>query len=131
MSLTNVVFGQLYGAGFTSMYSTQISNSLTVGTIFGQILIGILCDRAGRKAGIVVSTAFIVIGIILATSAHGANGSLVGFFWFMTVARGITGVGVGGEYPSSSLSAAEAANERSVKSRGFTFMYVVATTSPR
>lgn len=45
MSLTNVIFGQLYGANYTAAFSTQISNSLTVGTIFGQILIGLLCDR--------------------------------------------------------------------------------------
>lgn len=55
-------------------------------------------------------------------------------FWFLTVARGITGVvstcyftekhilmlaqGVGGEYPASSTSASEAANEKMVKNRG-------------
>lgn len=30
------------------------------------------------------------------------TGLLYSFFWMMTIARGITGVGVGGEYPSVS-----------------------------
>jgi hypothetical protein len=32
MSLTNVVFGQIYGSAYNSVWSTQLSNSLTVGT---------------------------------------------------------------------------------------------------
>lgn len=124
MSLTNVVFGLLYGSAYTGAVSTRLSNSLTVGTILGQISIGILCDRVGRKAGIIVSTFCICAGIILCTASHGANGSLAGFFWFFTVARGLTGIGVGGEYPSSSASAAEAANDKMPKNRGQVFVMV-------
>ncbi|CEQ41678.1 SPOSA6832_03435, partial [Sporobolomyces salmonicolor] len=125
MTMTNVVFGQLYGSKlYTSTYSTQVSNSLTVGTIFGQLLIGLLCDYKGRKWGIVSSTTCIVVGVILATASHGASGSFTGFIWMLTVARGLTGIGVGGEYPSSSASAAEAANEKALKSRGPIFIMV-------
>jgi MFS family permease len=42
----------------------------------------------------------------------------------MTIARGLTGIGVGGEYPSSSVSAVEAANEKFMKKRGMTFILV-------
>ncbi|KAF7338018.1 MFS transporter [Mycena venus] len=145
MSLTNVVFGQIFGsAAYNSFWSTQLSNSLTVGTaacvgffeqcliafegtILGQLAIGYVCDVKGRKWGIVLSTApqvLIVLGIILCTAAHGANGSFHGFLWMFTIARGITGLGVGGEYPSSSTSAAEAANERMMKQRGPVFIMV-------
>ncbi|KAJ7172153.1 MFS Git1p-like glycerophosphoinositol permease [Mycena filopes] len=125
MSLTNVVFGQLFGsAAYNSVWSTQLSNSLTVGTILGQLAIGYLCDVRGRKWGIVISTVLIVVGVILCTAAHGAHGSFHGFLWMFTIARGITGVGVGGEYPSSSTSAAEAANERMMKQRGPVFILV-------
>ncbi|KAK4704660.1 hypothetical protein P7C70_g1551, partial [Phenoliferia sp. Uapishka_3] len=79
MSLTNVVFSQLYGTKYTAHWSTQLSNSLTVGTIIGQIGIGYLCDVKGRKWGIVSSTCMICIGIILVTASHGANGSFHGF----------------------------------------------------
>ncbi|GAA5841554.1 hypothetical protein JCM3766R1_003985 [Sporobolomyces carnicolor] len=129
MTMTNVVFGQLYGAKlYTPAYSTQVSNSLTVGTILGQVAIGLLCDYKGRKWGIVLSTVCIVIGIILATGAHGTGDNLqrnfTGFIWFLTIARGLTGIGVGGEYPSSSTSSLESANERMVKQRGPVFIMV-------
>lgn len=124
MSLTNVVFAQVYGSAYNSHWSTQLSNSLTVGTIFGQIIIGYLCDVKGRKWGIVLSTVMIVIGIILCTASHGANGSFIGFLWMFTICRGITGIGLGGEYPSCSTSAAEAANEKIKKQRGPVFIMV-------
>lgn len=39
-----------------------------------------------------MTTALIVVGAILCTAAHGAHGSPQGLFWFMTIARGVTGV---------------------------------------
>jgi len=80
-SLTGSIFGQLHGSAYSSHWSTQLANALTVGTILGQFGIGFLCDYKGRKWGIVLSTVLLVVGIILATAAHGANGSLTGFFW--------------------------------------------------
>ncbi|GAA5879409.1 hypothetical protein JCM8547_005418 [Rhodosporidiobolus lusitaniae] len=118
-----LIFAQLYGSvAYDSATSTRVSNSLTVGTILGQVSIGIVCDLLGRKYGIVLSTVAIVLGIIIATASHGANGSLTGLFWCLTIARGLTGIGVGGEYPSSSIGAVEAANERMLKHRGPMFV---------
>ncbi|KAK0466921.1 major facilitator superfamily domain-containing protein [Desarmillaria tabescens] len=118
------VLTEHYVTPYNSHWSTQLSNSLTVGTILGQIIIGYLCDVKGRKWGIVLSTVMIVIGIILCTASHGANGSFIGFLWMFTVCRGITGIGLGGEYPSCSTSAAEAANEKIRKQRGPVFIMV-------
>lgn len=73
-SITSTIFGLIYGSKvYTSTISTRIGNSLTVGTILGQVFIGIICDRVGRKAGIVLSTFFLVCGIILATAAVSAR----------------------------------------------------------
>lgn len=124
MTMTNVAFKQIYPKEYTSAWSTRVSNALLVGEIIGQVVVGIICDRVGRKAGLVVTTLMIVIGAILATAAHGAHGSVQGLFWFLTIARGITGVGTGGEYPASSTSASEAANEKMVGSRGPVFIMV-------
>lgn len=44
----------------------------------------------------------------------------------MTIARGATGVGVGGEYPSSSTSASEAANEKYGKQKRST-IFILCT----
>ncbi|KAI0698340.1 major facilitator superfamily domain-containing protein [Cytidiella melzeri] len=118
MTMSNVVFKELYPAEYTSSVSTRVSNALLVGDIFGMILVGFICDRFGRKIALVGTTVLIVIGATLGTAAHGAHGSPAGLFWFLTFARGLTGVGVGGEYPASSTSASESANEAMLKNRG-------------
>jgi MFS family permease len=62
------------------------------GTIIGQLLVGLVCDRMGRKDALVITTLFIIVGATLGTAAHGVNGSAKGLFWFLTFARGITGI---------------------------------------
>ncbi|KAF8884332.1 MFS Git1p-related glycerophosphoinositol permease [Infundibulicybe gibba] len=122
MTMLNVIFRTIYPKEYTASVSTRVSNSLLVGDIIGQLFVGLLCDRVGRKAALVSTTALIVLGGTLATAAHGAGGSPAGLFWFLTFARGITGVGVGGEYPASGTSASEAINEKTVKYRGPVFI---------
>lgn len=122
MTMTNVVLRTEYPKQYTSYYATAISNALLVGEIFGQIIIGLTCDYLGRKFAIVVTTLMIVVGGILATAAHGVT--IEGMFWMLIIARGITGFGTGGEYPASSTSASEAANEHALKSRGPIFILV-------
>ncbi|KDQ63656.1 hypothetical protein JAAARDRAFT_386367 [Jaapia argillacea MUCL 33604] len=124
MTMSNVVFKTLYPKDYTTVVSTRVSNSLLVGAVIGQVLVGLICDRLGRKVALVGTTLLIVIGATLGTAAHGAHGSVQGLFWFLTFARGITGVGVGGEYPASSTSASEAANEKMLKNRGPVFIMV-------
>ena len=112
-NMINTLFGKRYGSTvYDSATSTRISNALTVGTILGQVAVGIVCDRIGRKSAIVISTLLLTLGAIFATAASPIHGSTSVLFWWLTIARGATGVGVGGEYPASSASASEAANEK-------------------
>ncbi|KAM0803686.1 major facilitator superfamily domain-containing protein [Usnea florida] len=122
MTMTNVVLKAEYKKQYTSAVSTRVSNALLVGEIIGQIVIGLTCDYLGRKVAIVTTTAMIVIGGILATASHGIT--INGMFWMMTISRGIVGFGTGGEYPASSTSASEAANEFTLKKRGPIFILV-------
>lgn len=121
-TMTNVVLKKEYAAQYTSAVSTQVSNALLVGEIIGQLVIGLTCDYLGRKVAIVTTTAMIVIGGILATASNGTT--ILGMFWMMTICRGIVGFGTGGEYPASSTSASEAANEYTLKQRGPVFILV-------
>ncbi|KAI1432478.1 metabolite transport protein GIT1 [Xylaria sp. CBS 124048] len=123
MTATNIVLTHSYKQ-YTTAFSTQVSNALTIGEILGQITVGLVCDYYGRKWAILITTATIVIGGILATAASASTP--VGIFWFLTVARGIVGFGTGGEYPASSVSATEAANERLLKHRGPVFLSVTS-----
>ncbi|CAD6590369.1 MAG: Plasma membrane permease, mediates uptake of glycerophosphoinositol and glycerophosphocholine [Alectoria sarmentosa] len=122
MTMTNVVLKAEYKKQYTSAVSTRVSNALLVGEIIGQLVIGLTCDYLGRKVAIVTTTAMIVIGGILATASHGIT--INGMFWMMTISRGIVGFGTGGEYPASSTSASEAANEFTLKKRGPIFILV-------
>lgn len=121
MNMLNSVFAVKYPKYYGTAVKTRVSNALTVGCILGQLFVGLTCDYMGRKWAILTTTALIVIGSILATAFSGPT--LAGKFWMLTVARGITGFGVGGEYPASSTSAAEAANE-TTKKRGGTIVLV-------
>ncbi|KAM0248375.1 hypothetical protein ACHAQJ_009500 [Trichoderma viride] len=122
MTMANVLFKKEYPAQYTSVVSTRVSNSLLVGAILGQITVGLTCDYLGRKTAIVITTLLIVVGGILATAAHGVT--IDGMFWMLTIARGIVGFGVGGEYPAASTSSSEAANERVLDKRGPVFILV-------
>lgn len=124
--MANVLLKKEYPKQYTATVSTRVSNSLLVGEIFGQVTIGLTCDYLGRKFAIVLTTMMIVVGGILATVAHGVT--INGMFWMMTVARGIVGFGVGGEYPASSTSASEAANEHALSKRGP--MFILVTNLP-
>ena len=120
--MLNVIFKAEYPKDYTSAVSTQVSNALLVGEVLGQITIGLTCDYLGRKAAIVITTVLIVVGGILSAASNGYT--TLGMLWMLTIARGVTGFGVGGEYPASSTSASEAANEHRLQQRGPIFILV-------
>lgn len=97
--------------------------------IVGMLGFGIVVDQLGRKTGAVATTALLVLGIVLSTAAHGTDPT--GMFWMMIVARGIAGVGAGGEYPVSGAGAAEATDESGKyrKRRGFMFAMLADLSS--
>jgi len=120
MTMLNVILAIEYPKDYTSAVSTQVSNAILIGDIIGMILIGITCDRLGRKVAIVITTFLIIFGTALAAGSVGPTPAAM--FTMLGVARGITGVGVGGEYPASSASASEAGNELVLKQRGPVFI---------
>ncbi|PYH39202.1 metabolite transport protein [Aspergillus neoniger CBS 115656] len=122
MTMTNVLLKAEYPKQYVSAVSTRVSNALLVGEVIGQIVIGLTCDYIGRKAAMVFTTQMIVIGGILAAASHGVT--INGMFWMLTVSRGIIGFGTGGEYPASSVSASETANDLTLKQRGPAFIMV-------
>ena len=82
----------------------------------GQVLVGILGDWLGRKWGLVQDALVMFFGLVLLTASWGTtlNGWVICYAWCLF----IYGIGVGGEYPASSTSAGEAANEKMIKNRG-------------
>lgn len=121
MTMLNTAFAVLYPKEYTADMKTSVSNASLVGTIFGQVIVGVLSDRMNRKQAVVLATCFLVFGTVLCAAAHGT--SVNGMFWMLIIFRGVTGFGIGAEYPSCSVSANEAANE-TVRRRGGVFCLV-------
>lgn len=91
----NPLLAQLYPVAFTSTVKTRLSNAYLIGEIFGMLFFGWTIDRIGRRSGIVFATLFLVLGIIIATGAHGTTED--GLFWAMIIGRGVAGFGAGGK----------------------------------
>ncbi|KAK5121187.1 hypothetical protein LTR85_005671 [Meristemomyces frigidus] len=117
-SSSNVIFAHLLGKKvYTSGVQTRISNSLLVGSVLGIMIFGYISDRLSRKGGMLITSGLVVVGSLMATLAFQVQGSH-NMLWYLTIARGAAGVGVGGEYPTSAAAALEGSNEHFDSQRG-------------
>jgi MFS family permease len=73
MTMVNVLLTKEYPTQYTASVKTRVSNALLVGEVFGQIVVGLTCDYLGRKFAIILTTAMIVVGGILATASYGTT----------------------------------------------------------
>ncbi|KAK8213723.1 major facilitator superfamily domain-containing protein [Phyllosticta capitalensis] len=114
----------LYPDTLTNSIYTRLSNAFLIGMIIGMLLFGGIVDHFGRKTGAVATTLLLVLGIALSAGASGHPDSRL--FWMLIIARGIAGVGAGGEYPVSGAGATEASDESGAyrKHRGFMFAII-------
>ena len=89
---------------------TAIKVSCSVGTVVGQLLFGYLADHVGRKRMYGVELMIIIIGTIGQTLV--GNSKSVSFWAVITFWRVIIGIGIGGDYPLSSVITAEFATTK-------------------
>lgn len=92
----NPVMSKLYPAEYTKSIKTSMSNAFLIGEVFGMLFFGWAIDKLGRRTGIFWATFFLVLGIVLATAAHGTTRT--GMFWMMIIGRGVAGFGAGGTF---------------------------------
>lgn len=121
MSMLNTVYAMQFPKDYDSLMKTNVSNASLITTIVGQVVIGISCDYIGRKTAIVVGTFFLIFGSIICAASHGST--IHNLLMMLIAGRALVGFGIGAEYPASSVSASEAANN-SVKKRGMVFVLV-------
>lgn len=108
---TNVIFKHLLGSnGFPSGMKTRISNSLLIGAILGIVVLGYASDMFSRRAGLLFTSSLVAIGTLMSTVALSVQPPH-NMLWYFVVVRGITGFGVGGEYPPSASAGIEESDE--------------------
>ncbi|KAI1750200.1 major facilitator superfamily domain-containing protein [Xylaria castorea] len=92
--------------------SLIINLTTLIGTIFGAIAFGFFADRYGRKAVYGLELAIVVVATIGMTTASTGVGSMNVYGW-IGFWRALLGIGLGAEYPLSSIIAAEWSSTRS------------------
>ncbi|KAM0267278.1 hypothetical protein ACHAPA_006058 [Fusarium lateritium] len=119
-----LLFSSLYPDALTSVMRSRLSNAFLIGMIVGMLSFGVVVDQLGRKTGAVMTTLILLLGIAMSAGASGLTQT--GLMWMLVIARGVAGVGAGGEYPVSGVGAMEASDEAGQfrKSRGFMFAMV-------
>ncbi|EPX71677.1 glycerophosphodiester transporter [Schizosaccharomyces octosporus yFS286] len=107
----------------------KISMIAYVGTIVGQLLFGVFSDALGRKAGMVASSAFLVVATALCTGAYGYHGSISGMMQALIAYRFFLGIGIGAEFVCGSISASESSTEIRSGLRHALFVIVTDTAT--
>lgn len=80
------------------------------GTVVGMLLFGYYSDAIGRKSGMIVSTLIILVFTALSAGSY-YKGSSSGMVKMLTAWRFFAGIGIGAEYPTGSVAAAEQTEE--------------------
>lgn len=91
----------------TSWQRSMITASSIFGALIGQLLLGFLADRLGRRRLLLVSNGLTFAGALASACAIDFGESHTGIWAWIICARLIMGVGIGGEYPLSACHTAE------------------------
>lgn len=86
---------------------TWINIATLAGTMFGQVLFGVLADQRGRKKMYGLELVILIgstLGVVMCST--GAHNSMSIFAWLI-VWRLIVGIGVGADYPLSAVITSE------------------------
>jgi len=89
----------------TTAQNTTLSASAIIGAVFGQICIGMLADRFGRRAMFLLCSTLTFVGALLSAVAWNPGGNEI--YWLLILFRFIMGFGIGGEYPCCASHMAE------------------------
>ncbi|KAF9019638.1 inorganic phosphate transporter [Hymenopellis radicata] len=103
INIASVMLGYVYGGDDHKLSVNQdlgVKVATPVGTLLGQLLFGWLADVVGRKRMYGVELMIIILGCF--AQSISAMGHAVNIFGVLIVWRFIMGIGIGGDYPTSS-----------------------------
>ncbi|OTB06363.1 hypothetical protein M426DRAFT_72390 [Hypoxylon sp. CI-4A] len=114
VSLLNTMLGIVYYPGNKGALPTSSDNAIklstSAGTVIGQLVFGYLADHVGRKRmyGLeLIIIIFATLGQALSSGSPSVNIVGIIIFW-----RVLLGVGIGGDYPLSSIITSEFATTK-------------------
>lgn len=114
INIVHVLIQNQYCGGNHCETETEIvSTASLVGAIIGQLTFGYVGDWLGRSRALQLTMAFSVLGALCSAAAIPINSDPASIFLFLSAARFVLGLGVGGVYPLSATIAAESANKAS------------------
>ncbi|KAF2736396.1 inorganic phosphate transporter 1-6 /Pi cotransporter [Polyplosphaeria fusca] len=111
VSLLTIMLGIVYhGGALTTPQDTAIKVSTSAGTVLGQVGFGALADIVGRKKMYGLELILIIAATLAqALTGPGPGTSIVGLIIFWRV---LMGIGIGGDYPLSSIITSEFATTK-------------------
>ncbi|WFD43797.1 hypothetical protein MPSI1_002461 [Malassezia psittaci] len=90
--------------------SETMSAIVFAGTVVGMLIFGYLSDTLGRKNGMIIATLIILIFTALSAGSY-YKGDHAAMVDMLIAWRFLTGIGIGAEYPTGSVAAAEKTEE--------------------
>jgi len=122
------VIKKAYPGSYTAYYGTLFSSLVFVGVIIGQITFGFVCDRVGRKPGMIFASVWLAIFSLISALAYGGDNPDT--LWKCLIAyRFLLGIGIGAEYPSGSVAGAENCEDEGVPKKHQQKLIVGATNT--
>ena len=94
----------------TSNRSEVMSSIVFAGTVVGMLIFGYFSDVVGRKSGMIVATLIVLVFTALSAGSY-YHGSAAQMVDILIAWRFFTGIGIGAEYPTGSVAAAEKTEE--------------------
>ncbi|WFC99818.1 hypothetical protein MYAM1_002564 [Malassezia yamatoensis] len=107
----NTIFKKYLYKKYMTTQKTQVLTAIAfLGTVLGMVSFGYFSDAVGRKSGMIVATIIIIIFSALSSGSY-YKGDIDGMISMLTAWRFFTGIGIGAEYPTGSVAAAEQSEE--------------------
>ncbi|KAF9458513.1 metabolite transporter [Collybia nuda] len=127
----NTLLTRIYGKDALAHrnHSTVLTSVGFAGFIVGMVSFGYLSDKIGRKFGMMVASAIILVFSGLSAASSGAKGSVDGLLSMLSAMRFLLGIGLGAEYPCGSVSASEQSEEPGINKRAWHRWLVLSTNT--
>lgn len=106
VNLASSMLGHVFwGGSMPTSTSTLIKVSTSVGTVIGQVSFGAMADLVGRKKIYGLELIIMICATILQCTV--GNSPAINFTAIFTCLRILMGIGIGGDYPLSSIISSE------------------------